>query len=135
VEKVPRKKSPDRGIFSTKGFQAAAEGHVAQDPSFGQPWGLFAAEVLAYPSVYQPLPLSAKDVWKISFWIGPPHWGHSFAGSSENFWRSSKWLPQLEHWYSYMGMVSYLLILFWNIRITPGICQYLWVRKLSFVTI
>jgi hypothetical protein len=42
-----KKKSPEAGDFFTKGFQAAAEGHDAQDPSFGQPWGVFAVEVFA----------------------------------------------------------------------------------------
>jgi hypothetical protein len=42
-EKIPR----SGGFLFTKGFQAAAEGHDEQDPSFGQPWGVFAEEVFA----------------------------------------------------------------------------------------
>jgi hypothetical protein len=47
-EKLCLRKNPQkRGILLTIGFQAAAEGHDAQDPSFGQPWGVFAEEVFA----------------------------------------------------------------------------------------
>jgi len=61
-----RKNPPDGGFFHQV-FHAAAEGHPEQAPSFGQLWGVFGVDDLAYPSVYQPLPLRAKEVWEISF--------------------------------------------------------------------
>jgi hypothetical protein len=50
--------------------------------------------------VYQPPPLSEKAALEISLANSPPQEGHSVAGSSENFWRSSKRLLHDLHWYS-----------------------------------
>ncbi len=75
-----KKNPPNRGTFSFY----AAEGHDAHDPDAGQDDPLVSLFLL-YPSAYQPLPLSVNALCEMSFFIGPPHFGHSFAGSSENF--------------------------------------------------
>lgn len=40
------------------------------------------------------------------FLAGPPHLTHDFSGGSVIFWMTSKTAPQIEHLYSYNGIVS-----------------------------
>ena len=73
-------------------YAADADGHPAQPPPAAA--GHEGASPLLlplYPSVYQPPLLRENAAAEISFLTSPPQLGHSFAGSSENFWRSSNW--------------------------------------------
>ncbi len=56
---------------------------------------------LAYRSLYQPPPLSWKEVWLINFsTVCSAHFGHTLMGSSEIFCHSSKRWPHAWHSYS-----------------------------------
>jgi hypothetical protein len=63
-----------------------------------------------YPVLNQPSPFRLNAVAEIIFSTEPPHWGHSLAGTSENFWRSSNWQSHVEHRYSYIG-IAYVFLL------------------------
>ena len=54
--------------------------------------------------MYQPEPLNWKAGDDTSFRNGPPHFGHSVSGGSENFRIVSKRCPQDSQAYSYIGI-------------------------------
>jgi hypothetical protein len=95
-------KPPGREVFVQltyrKDYAAAADGQPAQLPPDGHVGAALFPE--PYPSAYHPPPFRLKAAEDMSFFTSPPHFGHSFAGSSENFWRSSNWFSQALHWYS-----------------------------------
>ena len=70
--------------------------------------------------MYKPVPLNWIAGDDSSLCTGPPHFGQTSRGGSENFWILSKRCPQASHSYSYSGIAVQL----YSSRVAAGLAQH-----------